>query len=293
MFVFSGRWGKDIAKSFLGNKEFEKGSVEFSKFKNNEQRVIVKSEVDGEVCVVVQSIVSQPDEALVELLFLVNSLKESGARRVEVVIPFMGYSLQNRYLEGEPISAKVVAKVISGVQPSRVLIGDLHEEHILDFFTVPVLEVKSEELMYKSFKDREIDLVVACDDGARKKAQILAKKFGVEYLVVKKRRDEKTTEIKEISLSDNVNFEGKRVLIADDIVNTGGTIERVGRELKDKGVGKSFLAVTHFLAVGGSFEKLEKVIDEMVVTDSVGHKLSEEKKVEVVSYGGEFLRFFS
>jgi len=208
-----------------------------------------------------------------------------------VVMPFMGYSLQNRYLRGEPISAKVVAKMLSSVEPSRVLLVDLHEEGILDFFSVPVEELRVEDKFGEYFKDKRIDLVVAPDGGARKRAQILASKLGVEYVVARKVRDEKTTKIEKLEIGGKRDFSGKKVLIVDDMVNTGGTIRKVGELLREKDVGEVFFAATHFLKVEGSLESLMEVVDEFVTTNSVEHGLEGVEDVVILDLAGELLGF--
>lgn len=282
MLIIAGSWGESVAKCLVGQGH-ECGEVRLSQFANGEQRVQLQSDVKGKECVVVQSLVEEPDEALVQLLLLIDACKENGAGKVIAFIPYMGYSLMNRHIEGEPVSARAVARAISAAGPDEVWLYDLHMELIGDFFSVPTTLLSPVKSFHEWLKQQKHDdvLILAPDDGAGGRAKELAECMGVDHVVVTKVRDEQTTEVTSLDFGD-ADFCGKTVVIIDDMVNTGKTIVRVGQVLKEVGAKRVIFMASHFLGVAGSKEILLEAVDLFVTTNSIDHGLDREDRVVVL-----------
>ncbi len=297
MLYFAGKGEERFKKSWSG---VEWGGVEFSEFPNGEQRVRVLSSVENELCVVVQGMAEEPDKAWIRAMLLADALKENGAKGVKLVVPFLSYALMNRHFDQEPISVRVVGKTLSQFF-DEVEVWEVHEEEVAEFFTVPFynlpilwemakeiqnskfkMQSYSSKLKIENWKMKNVDVVVAPDKGSVVRARQVAREWGVELILGQKERDVVSTEIKDLKVEGEVK--GKRVVIVDDLVNTGGTIVKTAGLLRKQGTKEVGLMVAHWLPVRGNWERVEKAVDWVVISNSVKVDF-ESEKLRVVEVG--------
>lgn len=271
MMVFGGSSNQPLAKALADKLEVKMGEVELGRFVNDEVRVWVKEKRVSREVVVVQSLSRPTDHHLVEFCLLCDALRRKGAKEITAVIPWLGYSKQDKVFRlGEPLSVKVIAKMLQTVPLERIITFDLHNLAILGFFEVPVVNLSANELFLEYFKGIKNDkaIVVAPDAGAVKSSTAFAQELGVGVAYIDKKRDLVTGEV---TIHDvNRPVEGSEVIIIDDMIVTGGTLLRAAEFLKEKGVKKIMVAATHHLYVDGAQEKIEKSkIDKLVVTNTI------------------------
>ncbi len=282
MHIFAGQWGKGVRDGLVAGGVHTLGKVEYSSFPNGEKRVVLQSAVVGQECVAVQSFAPKADEALVELLLLIDALRENGAKRVVAFVPYFGYSLNNRHFDGEPISVRAVARAICSAKPDEVWTYDLHHMGSQEFFDVKVKNFGPAKIFAEHLGSlaEKPEVVVAPDDGAEERAREIADILGVRVVVGKKVRNEKTTEITELEFELG-DHRARVAVLVDDMINTGGTVVRAAKKLKGLGVERVFLCATHFLGVPGSLEKVLGEVDKLITTNSVEHGLEDGERVKV------------
>lgn len=278
----------DIA-AYLGGSV---GDMEVGRFSNGEIQVNIKESVRGSDCFVIQTSCEPVNEHLMELLIIIDALRRASARRITAVVPHFPYARQERKARGrEPISAKLVANLLVTAGCRRVLTMDLHAPAIQGFFDIPVDHLQSIPMIADYFRRKKVDelMVVAPDTGSVPRARNLAKRLGVGLGIVDKRRPEPG-----VSQVMNVIGEvaGRRVLMVDDIIDTGGTIIEAARALMARGAKEVYAACTHAIFSGNAYERMaDAPFTEIVVTDTVPvhtDKLGEKLAVlSVASLFGE------
>jgi ribose-phosphate pyrophosphokinase len=217
-----------------------------------------------------QSTCTPVDENLVELLIYLDCLRRASARRVTAVIPYFGYARQDRKDEGRvPITAKLVANLITAAGADRVLAIDLHAQQLQGFFDIPVDHLTGELVLSRYFRDRKISslTVVSPDAGNMKIAARYASHLGGDLAIVHKKRTSGTNvEAQEII----GEVKGRNILMCDDIIATAGTVCSAARLLKERGAEKIYVGATHGVLAGQAIEQLEQApIDEVVITDTI------------------------
>lgn len=257
-----------IAKGFGTNLV----DVDISTFANGEKRIWVKEPVRGEKIALVQSLSHPTDEHVIELLLLVDALERLGARHINVIMPWMGYSLQDKvFREGEPIAAKVVANLVSNSYVTRAFLLDLHNSSTPGFFSIPTHHLSAIDLFVSYVQSHlsKANVIVASPDfGGLKRARVFAEKIGSELVNVDKHRDLATGKTQAIDVSGDVN--GKIVVVFDDVINSGGTVINTAELLKARGAAEVHFFATHGLFADNGKAKIEaSVIDSVIVTNSV------------------------
>jgi len=283
MLVFSGSSNGSLAKRLAVKLKTRLGQVELSRFANDEARVWVKEKDVGRKAVVVQSLSQPTDHHLVELCLLIDGLKRKGVEEVIGVIPWMGYSKQDKvFRKGEPLSIAVVAKILNGVGFKKMITFDLHNPQSIKFFKTRLINLSARSLMVECFK-RQVDeetVVVVPDKGGVKLSKEFAKDLGIAVAYLDKERDLSTGKVTVKGIKGEV--ENKRVLMIDDIMATGGTLIEAAKYLRVKGVQSIKVGVTHHLYVPGVQKKIDgSAIDSLVVTDTVEPK-EKSKKLEII-----------
>lgn len=284
--IFSGTSNIALGEAVCNYLDIPLGGVKISKFPDGEKLIKLEDDVRGRDCFVIQSTCRPVDENLVELLIYLDCLRRASARRVTAVIPYFGYARQDRKSEGRvPITAKLVANLITTAGADRVIAIDLHAQQLQGFFDIPVDHLSAELVMSRYFREKKIDklTVVSPDVGNMKTAARYADHLGGEVATVGKRRVS-GSEVEAEQIIGNV--EGRNVLMCDDIVATAGTLYSAANLIKERGAKKILVGATHGVFAGPAIERLEKApIDEVVVTDTI--PLSEEarkcKKIKVLS----------
>ncbi len=271
MQIFGGSSNQVLVKK-LGELGVSIGNANISKFANDEKRVSV--EKGSGVAVILQSFSSPVDENIIEFCLLSDALTRAGYSELVGVIPWLGYSKQDKiFLPGEALSAKVIAKIIQTTKIKKLITFDLHNRAITGFFDIPVIELSAKPLFRDYFAqkiggDTDKYVVVAPDEGAVKASAAISRELGVPIAYMDKRRDLKTGEVSVVGMSGEV--EGKNVIIVDDMIVTGSTMMESAEYLKKMGAISVSVAATHHLYLPGVQEKLEaSEIDEVIVSDTV------------------------
>lgn len=272
MKILSGTSNRQLAEGIAQRFQVPLLDVEIGTFANGEKRVWIKDEVRGENVVLIQSLSHPTDEHIIELLLLIDALERMGARHINVVVPWMGYSLQDKeFREGEPIAAKVVANLISNSYVKRVFLMDLHNSSTPGFFSIPTEHISAMRMFvnYVQANFSQENMVVASPDfGGLKRARVFAGRLGVELVNVDKHRDLTTGKTQAIDVSGDVN--GKIVVVFDDVINSGGTVVNTAELLKARGASAVHFFATHGIFADQGREKIQaSSIDSVVVTNSI------------------------
>ncbi|MFC1653474.1 ribose-phosphate diphosphokinase [Patescibacteria group bacterium] len=271
MKIFSGRSNKKLAENIAKKLDIEFGAVELSRFTNNECRVWIKDQVPEKV-ILLQSFSNPVDHHIIEFCLMADALKRKGANELTAVIPWLGYSKQDKvFRSGEPLSVKVVAKIIQTTPIRKILTLDLHNPAIMGFFETPLENVKASSLFLEFFK-KELNqkdyVIVSPDAGAVKTSTNFANSLDINVAYLNKKRDLETGKVSIVDIDRDIS--GKDALIIDDMVVTGSTLLESAKYLKEKGVKSVTVAATHHLFLDGVQEKIDSSeIDRIIITDSV------------------------
>lgn len=290
MQIFSGSSNRDLAEKIAESMGLQLGVIEITEFAGGETRVWVKEQKIEKEVIVVQSLSYPTNDYLIEFCLICDALRRGGATDITAVIPWMGYSKQDKvFRPGEPLSAKVIAQIIQVGHLSKIITFDLHNKATLGFFDTPVIDLSAKPLFFEYFKKSVEDstVVVAPDAGAVKASTAFAMELGVPVVYMDKKRDLVTGEVTVVGMSRSV--EGSDVIIVDDNVFTGSTLLETAKELKKSGAKTIRVGLTHHLYVPGVQEKIEESeIDEIVVTDTISRT-----KNENIEYRGDKLKVLS
>jgi ribose-phosphate pyrophosphokinase len=284
--IFSGSSNPALAVEVCKYLGLPIGGSEISKFPDGEKLIRIEDDVRGRDCFVVQSTCQPVDEHLMELLIYLDCLRRASAKRITAVIPYFGYARQDRKDEGRvPITAKLVANLITTAGADRVLAIDLHAHQLQGFFDIPVDHLTGELVLSRYFRDKKIpDLsVVSPDVGNLKTAARYAAHLSGDLAIVHKKRIS-GSQVQAGELIGSV--EGCNVLMCDDIIATAGTICTAAELVRQRGAKQVYVGVTHGVFAPPALERLAKApINEIVVTNTI--PLTEEarqiKKIKVLS----------
>lgn len=284
MKIVSGSSNRPLAQAIAASLNLPVIDVDISKFPNGEKRIWLKEPVRGENIILVQSLSNPTDENIVELLLMVDALERAGARHVNAVIPWMGYSIQDKvFREGEPLAAKVIASLISHGYIKRVFLLDLHNSSIPGFFSIPTHHLSAIQLFIDYVKknfDLKDCIVASPDFGGLKRARLFASALGLELTNIDKLRDLDTGKVEAKDLHGDVT--GKEVLVFDDFINSGSTVESSAALLKENGAKAVHFFATHGIFANNGQERVQNSqIDTVVVTNSIP-QLTKAEKLKVV-----------
>ena len=294
--IFSGTSNPALASDVCKYLEIPLGGAKIERFPDGEKAIRVEDDVRGRDCYVVQSTCDPVDEHLVELLIFLDCLRRASASRITAVIPYFGYARQDRKDEGRvPITAKLVANMITTAGASRVLAIDLHAHQLQGFFDIPVDHLAGELVLGKYFRDMKINnlTVVSPDVGNMKMASKYATHLGGDLAIVHKRRlSGSKVEAQEII----GEVSGRNILMCDDIISTAGTVCSAAALVKQRGADKVYIGATHGVFAPQALDRLAKApIDRVVVTDTIpqnktSKKISNIKVLSVASMLGEAIK---
>ncbi len=251
----------------LGNSPF---GIPFTKrFPDGELYVRVGGRLEGDDVVIVQS--TRTDQDLIELMLLEDAVREAGARRIFVVVPYFGYARQDRrFFPGEPVSARALCRHVE-LDADEIITVDLHSSQSLSNFSKPAFEASGIPAIARLLRERPVDLLASPDKGGidrvRRMAQLLDRPW---FALEKKRIDSEHVELS-LPASLSVPIEGKHVVLIDDVISTGVTIVEAAKLLKRHGVGAISAACTHGLFLRDAFERIKAVTDEVYSTDTLGN----------------------
>ena len=268
--IFSGSVYPQLASEIATYLGVELGDIRLEHFSNSESYVRYMESIRGEDVFLIQSISGNVNDALMELLIMIDAAKRASAKRIHAVITHYGYARQDRKSAArEPITAKLVADLLQTAGVHDVTTIDLHQGQIQGFFNVPVNHLTALNLFaeYYRAKDLEDICVVSPDVGRAKAAKKLSDMLGAELAIMHKGRPKHN--VAEIT-SIIGTVEGKTCIINDDMIDTAGTICAGMQVLKDKGAKKVYVCATHPVFSGPAFERLDAcVADEIVVANTI------------------------
>ncbi|PCH65657.1 MAG: ribose-phosphate pyrophosphokinase [Gammaproteobacteria bacterium] len=271
MMVFTGNANQTLSKDIVRFLNVPLGKATVEKFSDGEIMVEILDNVRGKDVFIVQPTCMPTNDNLMELMVMIDAIRRASARRITLVIPYFGYSRQDRRPRSArvAITAKVVANMLTGVGADRVLTVDLHADQIQGFFDCPVDNVyASPVLLGDIWKHKYQDLVVVSPDvGGVVRARALAKHLEVELAIIDKRRP-RANVAKVMNIIGEV--EGRVCVIIDDMVDTAGTLCAAAAALKEKGATRVVAYCTHPILSGAAVDNIENsVLDELVVTDTI------------------------
>ncbi|ENM4796382.1 ribose-phosphate pyrophosphokinase [Campylobacter upsaliensis] len=281
--IFSGSANLEFAKQISKYLSLPLSDAGVKRFSDGEISVQIDESVRGKDVFIIQSTCAPANDNLMELLILTDALRRSSANSITAIIPYFGYARQDRKANPRvPISAKLVADLIETAGIDRVATIDLHAGQIQGFFNIPVDNlygsiVFNDYIKSKHFKNA---VVGSPDIGGIARARSVAKKLGLDIIIVDKRR-EKANESEVMNIIGDVN--GKDVVLVDDIIDTAGTIVKAAKVLKEKGANSVMACCTHAVLSGEAYERIAKGdLDELVITDTIPLK-KEHEKIKVLS----------
>lgn len=291
MILFTGNANPELARQIAKNLKVQMGDALVGKFPEGEIRVKINENVRGKDVFVIQSTCPpNTNDNMMELFIMIDALRRASAKRITAVVPFYGYARQDRKDQPRvPITAKMIANLITQAGADRVLTMDLHAGQIQGFFDIPVDHLLAAPVFIDYFKKKKLEnlIVATADIGGIKLAWYFAEKLGTEIAITdKKRRGPESVEAMHI-IGD---VHGKNVLIPDDMLATGGTLVQAAKFLKAKGAKDIYACMTHGLFSGTALEKIaDSPIKEVVVTDTIPQDARKGvKKVKVLSVSGLF-----
>lgn len=282
MKLISGSSNLPLSKNIAEALKIPLVETEISKFPNGEKRVWIKEDVRGENIVLVQSLSDNVDELIIETLLLIDALERLDVDKVNLVIPWLGYSLQDKvFRAGEPISAKVIASILSKAHVDRIFLLDLHNNSIPGFFSVPTNHFTAIDRFANYVKEKfslENTVIASPDFGGLKRARVFADKLGLELVNIDKQRSLDTGEVLAAELSGNVK--DKNVILFDDVIVSGGTVVKTAKVIKNAGAKSVHFLSTHGIFANNALEKIKNSnLDSLVITNSIYHPNLNDKIV--------------
>jgi ribose-phosphate pyrophosphokinase len=271
--IFSGRANRELTKRICDYLGLPMGGITIGNFPDSEISCKVEEDIRGRDVFLVQPTCPPVNENMMELLIMIESCKRASAERVTAVMPYYGYARQDRKDEGRvPITAKLVANIITRAGADRVLAMDLHAAQIQGFFDVPVDHLYAAPVLNEYFLELGLDpkdvVVVSPDEGSIKRALGHAERLGGNLAIVDKRRSDAEHTQQENVIGASVK--GKIALMFDDMISTAGSICGAAQVLHDRGAKQIHVAATHGVLCGPAIERLRKSpIHEVVITDTI------------------------
>ena len=286
MLIFSGGSNKPLAEKIAYDLGLSLGELEIVTFPDNENRVRVIDQVLDRDVILVQSTGVSPNLFYMELFFILDSLKRSGAKSITLVIPYLGYQRQDHiFRDGEGVSLDVIIKLIEELGVNKVISLDFHSVKIPQMFSIPVVHLSALETFASIInKDDKDDLVLVSPDmggiaRVKKLSQLIG---GVPFVSIVKDRDLNTGDIESAKINGEVK---KRAIIVDDVISTGKTLIAAADLLKEKGVKEVKVMATHAILVKDTPTKLQQSdIEKVIITDAIN--LPEKRKfpkLEIIS----------
>ncbi len=268
--IFAGSNNDDMTRNICRFLQVHMSKSTVSKFPDSEIIVEVHSQARGKDCFVVQSTCPPANDSLMELLIFIDCLKRASAKTITAVIPYYGYARQDRKDKGRtPITAKLIANMITEAGADRVLALDLHAKQIEGFFDIPVDHLTAVPVFIRKLKRENLDnyIVLSPDVGNVKTASRYADELGLDLAIVHKKRLTGEDVEAEHIIGD---VEGKDILMFDDMISTAGTMCSAAKLAKEKGAKDIRAFATHGLFVGPAFDRLNNSpINEVTVTNSI------------------------
>jgi ribose-phosphate pyrophosphokinase len=283
--VFSGSAHPLLAREIADYLGITVGQARLRRFPDTEVSFQIDENIRGTDVYIVQPTSAPVDEHLVELMIMIDAFRRSSAARITAVIPYYGYARQDRKDKPRvPISAKLVANVLSAAGTNRVLTMDLHKAQIQAFFDIPVDHLFAAPVIIEYLSRRAYPnlTIVSPDAGGAERARAYAKRLGAELAVIDKRRSEEGPEVMNV-IGD---VDGRTCIIQDDIIDTAGTIQKAANALKANGAARVLACAVHGVLSGPAIKRIEESpLDELIVTNTIPQTPEREgcSKIKVLS----------
>ena len=292
--VFACNSNKELAEAIVAKLGLKLGDAEVEKFSDGEISVKINETIRGADVFIIQSTSYPVNDNLMELLIMIDAMKRASAARITAVMPYYGYARQDRKARPrDPISAKLIANILTSAGASRVLTMDLHCAQIQDFFDIPVDNLIGSPLLTQFYINKygdelERDFVAVSPDlGSVTRVRKFAEKLNIPIAIIDKRRPK-------ANVSEVMNIigdiEGKKVILVDDMIDTAGTITNAANALRERGAIEVDACCTHGVLSGPALKRIEEsAITELLILDTI--EMPEEKlidKIKVVSVADVF-----
>jgi ribose-phosphate pyrophosphokinase len=279
MMLFTGNAHRELANAVARHLTIPLGKVSVGRFSDGEINVEIEENVRGRDAIVIQPTCAPTNDNFMELMVLIDALRRASAQSITAVIPYLGYARQDRRPRSArvPITAKVVANMITSVGTTRVLTVDLHAEQIQGFFDIPMDNIYASPVLLGDIWKHEYEnlMVVSPDVGGVVRARAIARRLdNADLAIIDKRRP-----VANVSKVMNIigDVDDRTCVMVDDMVDTAGTLCRAAEALKEDGARKVVAYCTHPVLSGNALDNLnESTLDELVVTDTI--PLSEEAR---------------
>lgn len=281
--IFSLSSNRPLAEKIAEEVGLTLGELSISHFSDGEIKVNIEESIRGDHVYVVQSTSYPVSDNLMELMIMIDALRRASAKTINVVMPYYGYARQDRKAQSrEPITAKLVANMLTMAGASRILALDLHAAQIQGFFDIPVDHLMGAPLLATYFLENNLHgddcVVVSPDHGGVTRARKLAEFLKTPIAIIDKRRPRP-------NVAEIMNIVGdvqdKKCIIIDDMIDTAGTITLAAKALKEKGAKEVYICCTHAILSGEAVQRLEESpVEKVIITDSI--LLPEEKKFDKI-----------
>ena len=290
LMVFTGTANPELAQNVVKHLDISLGRADVGKFSDGEVAVELLENVRGRDVFILQSTCAPTNDNLMEILTMADALKRASAGRITAAIPYFGYARQDRRPRSArvPISAKLVANMLTSAGIDRVLTVDLHADQIQGFFDIPVDNVYATPVLLKDIRSQRIEdlIVVSPDVGGVVRARAMAKALNTDLAIIDKRRP-KANVAEVMNIIGNVS--GRTCLIVDDMIDTANTLCKAASALKERGAQRVLAYATHPIFSGQAIDRIKNSdIDMVVVTDTI--PLTAEAKacpnIQVASIAG-------
>lgn len=290
--VFTGNANVELVKKICEHLDINMGACEVTHFSDGEINVNISETVRGQDVYIIQPTHSPVNDNLMELLIMIDAVKRASAGRINAVIPYYGYARQDRKTKArEPITAKLVADIVTKAGADRVVTMDLHAGQIQGYFDIPVDHLSAIPILahYFEFLKGSDTVIVSPDLGGVTRARTFANLLDMPIAIIEKRRPKPN-----VSEVMNVigDIEGKNVIIVDDIIDTAGTIVKAASVLKDFGAKKVYGCATHGVLSGPAVDRIcNSELEKFVITDTIPFRLEQQcEKIDVVSVAPLFAK---
>ncbi len=283
--VFTGNANRGLAKKICQELNIEMGQCEVTQFSDGEISVNIGETVRGDDVFIIQPTNTPVNDNLMELLILIDAVKRASAGRINAVIPYYGYARQDRKIKArDPITAKLVANLLTTAGADRVVGMDLHAGQIQGYFDIPVDHLSAIPILARHFKNivGENTVIVSPDLGGVTRARTFANILDLPIAIIEKRRPK-------VNVSEVMNvigeIEGRDVILVDDIIDTAGTIVKAASVLKSFGANKVYGCATHGVLSGPALDRIHNSeLEKFIITDTIPlSDIAKIDKIEVVS----------
>ena len=270
MKLFGGTSNPELTLEVCNYLEIEPGQVIAKTFSDGEIQIEIGENVRGQDIFILQSTCPPVNDNLMQLLIIIDALKRASAKRITAVIPYYGYGRQDRKVRPRaPISAKLIADLITVAGAHRVVAMDLHAGQIQGYFNIPVDNIFAAPVIFKYVQNESIEnlIIVSPDAGGVERARALAKRLEVSIAIIDKRRESPNV-AQVMNIVGNVS--GKNCILLDDMVDTAGSLVQAASALKEHGAKSVYACVTHPVLSGNAIQKITtSQIDKLVVTNTI------------------------